>query len=775
MSRQAGIKEFFPTDKAIDSRSASATPSVLDTPSIPPAPPPVPPAPSVSVTASGLGTSSTSATPSLEISASLKRGASQAHQSEPAHKRVRVGESARDDAAPAVSTEGAVNLEPDFPNGPLTVWAMTRGDLCDSQHTFKSYQGGTQTKKNVAISLLIDKYTEPRDFLGRNKLITCAGGGREKEDGNGQYKRKDTKPKVVSRLEAALDTPIVVIMGKGHPAFENLNLPNVVRKHGHFVELGTFMLTKIWKEMVKPNNVQEPYQVWKIMFQTMDSASRPWYWKETIDNASTMNISTRSTRSTRSTTAGTDERACNGCGNTSPKIFANASWVCLEDDCEQFFRVAGNILSQIGDDNKELRYSEAFIDHIITYEEIASIPTLFEPLRGALVEGGDQYGTEVALRGGMTCPKCRCGTARKYWDRLACRNCGFEHNVAPLPYPLSMVEKETEAHTKSCRVKDDGVTIELDEDHVQQFVENDQDGMSTRLVYMIKHANGDLIGSFVVERPSDVAKKAPGGADELYTSIESEGGSMKFQRNASRCPDTYAEQLTGHFQSNFGALYEFGPKGIDTQPFTNAPDVVLQSLAYLKHFGEKALKSSQRIAESENCRPIAGSTLHMPQKPFNELLALAYRQTDQIGYIKWHDDGEDQLTGVISTASFGSPGKMALRFKKNGKAVKKGEITLKKGETILEVQLRHGDVATMCDTRLQALTDHTVIPDGIRRYAMTSRTINFDHYKQQKQKAKLVQRGLAIDEMEEAAQLPDHALHFAYNGTTLGHQQDETA
>lgn len=60
--------------------------------------------------------------------------------------------------------------------------------------------------------------------------------------------------------------------------------------------------------------------------------------------------------------------------------------------------------------------------------------------------------------------------------------------------------------------------------------------------------------------------------------------------------------------------------------------------------------------------------------------------------MKWHDDGEDQLTGVISTASFGSPGKMALRFKNAKKA-------------ILEVQLRHGDVATMCDTRLQALTD----------------------------------------------------------------------
>lgn len=110
----------------------------------------------------------------------------------------------------------------------------------------------------------------------------------------------------------------------------------------------------------------------------------------------------------------------------------------------------------------------------------------------------------------------------------------------------------------------------------------------------------------------------------------------------------------------------------------------------------------------------------MAQQPFNELLALAYRQTDKIDVscshsllhevamltwdLKWHDDGEDQLTGVISTASFGSPGKMALRFKNQGKD---------KGKTILEVQLRHGDVATMCDTRLQALTDVSYSCPGI--------------------------------------------------------------
>lgn len=60
----------------------------------------------------------------------------------------------------------------------------------------------------------------------------------------------------------------------------------------------------------------------------------------------------------------------------------------------------------------------------------------------------------------------------------------------------------------------------------------------------------------------------------------------------------------------------------------------------------------------------------------------------------------------------------------------------------------------------------------MRRYAMTSRTINFDYYRQAKEKKKLAQKGLTVEEMEKAAQIPDHAVHFAYNGTTLGDQKE---
>lgn len=174
MSRQAGIKEFFPTDKAIDSRSASATPSVPDTPSIPPAPPSVPPTPSVSVTASGLAIPSASATPSVAVPDSLKRGVSQTDQSKLARKRMRMGESARDDTELTASINGVVDTEADFPNGPITIWATTRGNFCDAQDIFKSWQSGLYTKDKIIFSMYIDKFHEPRDFFGQNKLITCA-------------------------------------------------------------------------------------------------------------------------------------------------------------------------------------------------------------------------------------------------------------------------------------------------------------------------------------------------------------------------------------------------------------------------------------------------------------------------------------------------------------------------------------------------------------------------------------------------------------------------
>lgn len=51
------------------------------------------------------------------------------------------------------------------------------------------------------------------------------------------------------------------------------------------------------------------------------------------------------------------------------------------------------------------------------------------------------------------------------------------------------------------------------------------------------------------------------------------------------------------------------------------------------------------------------------------------------------------MRGVISTASLGSPATMELCMKGDKK------------RPVLKVHVRHGDVITMCDTRLQAFAE----------------------------------------------------------------------
>ncbi|KAL2277577.1 hypothetical protein FJTKL_15328 [Diaporthe vaccinii] len=49
-------------------------------------------------------------------------------------------------------------------------------------------------------------------------------------------------------------------------------------------QVGSLAACQVSREMIKPDNTQEPYQVWKIMFQTMDPTTKPWYWMEDIQN-----------------------------------------------------------------------------------------------------------------------------------------------------------------------------------------------------------------------------------------------------------------------------------------------------------------------------------------------------------------------------------------------------------------------------------------------------------------------------------------------------------
>lgn len=86
-----------------------------------------------------------------------------------------------------------------------------------------------------------------------------------------------------------------------------------------------------------------------------------------------------------------------------------------------------------------------------------------------------------------------------------------------------------------------------------------------------------------------------------------------------------------HFSDSFqGVQYDFGVKPIPTVPFKEAPDAVLMSLAQLTDVGKRALECSQRLWRENKCDLVDGSSLMEKYIPYNELLALGYRETDCI-------------------------------------------------------------------------------------------------------------------------------------------------
>lgn len=323
-----------------------------------------------------------------------------------------------------------------------------------------------------------------------------------------------------------------------------------------FVELGTFRVIDVWKEMVQPQGIKAPYPVWKIKLHTIRTDLKPWYWDDTDgihDTTAQDGFTSQADPSADDIATAQAEHphqlesaVCTECDQSTPKVFENAPWVCLQN-CDQFFKVHGKLLSQTGDDGEGLRYAKGFLNKDECFNgNMKDLPDqihqMFQPLSTFRDKNGKTfYGTEKEIRGGFTCPTCRCCNSQVFWDRQECKNCGFRQHATPLPYPMANIKDETEKDVKKYRnsVKDfDGATIKIDEAYVTKFVEPADAHAKLLIVYMINNGKGELIGAVVHERPTDEMKSTPCGADKLLKLLQEEGANMEFRRNPARCPDS---------------------------------------------------------------------------------------------------------------------------------------------------------------------------------------------------------------------------------------------
>lgn len=316
----------------------------------------------------------------------------------------------------------------------------------------------------------------------------------------------------------------------------------------------------MWQEAVKPKDGSE-YPIFKVMLQRVDPHEKPSYWKGALPDTQS-----------NDTQEFPLQYICEKCEQKSPMAFKDQSSTCLNRDCTDFFISKGTRLQR-----HKLEYRKEFLEWTRPFTgDQAKVPASVPSPPGKDAEG---YGTELRCRTGMVCPRCHHCDSRVFFSYWKCGSCSHVHMAEPEPYPMAGIEKETREHTKrllksknSELFKEDGTTIfmssapktsiltrestsksitkdkarksdvseELAKDKktdtkgfVTKFSTNDE--RSTRTIYMIFDADGNLIGSLVHERPSTALKESLCGANELWDKIQKPGVTKDFKRNAARC------------------------------------------------------------------------------------------------------------------------------------------------------------------------------------------------------------------------------------------------
>lgn len=316
---------------------------------------------------------------------------------------------------------------------------------------------------------------------------------------------------------------------KKHPAFGRIDLSLIDTADEttiNYIVLGFFFVSKVWQEHVHPEGINKPYTVSKLMLCKINSSGTRVLSKDLTIKDNQM--------------PACPEVKCETCQQKSPRIFKIDDFVCLNKKCVEFFRSgsAGEVL-----DAQALEYNEELSNCLQNYPgDLSEVPQVFQPVPQINEDG---FGTEKALRGGMTCPRCGACSRRTTWAGWNCENCSFHAEAFPAPYPLDKVKQESAKKLSKTRpecFREDGVTLQMDESSVEKKQPR-VEGDTTITEYIFRNRNNEAIGTFIHSRPSDALKAAPNGADNLFMEIQA--NDIGLTRYPSRCSGSKSEVL--HF------------------------------------------------------------------------------------------------------------------------------------------------------------------------------------------------------------------------------------
>ncbi|OAL69864.1 hypothetical protein A7D00_5903 [Trichophyton violaceum] len=598
------------------------------------------------------------------------------------------------------------------PHGQPPVWAEDRVVLGDALPWFHSVQGGCYYLDNICRGVLIDGDCGDRSYIDDEVVITRVGGSCRKTKEGQLVMTKDHDPNgpILRSLinSMRLEIPVGLILG-GKNADCRTKVPY------NFNVLDFFRITDIWFEQVGKHKGAQ------MRFEKINLATKSWWSPKGSPDPIPLEQ--------RESVTPAPDHICLSCSIGTAQVFAQG-WLCLNPLCAEFWKMEGS------PPPSQLTFAPEFLAKRSKPKNVVLPPCSLVPdlLSTFSNDQTDVTGTRMAWKG-IVCPQCRACIARIHWRRWECSTagCGFQYSPPMNHISLRSVLPDLEMSPSGHKLPT--VPKDITSMPMIQYMKNYR-----KDTFVLPGAG--IVTHFAANR---TVNSCPGGPDDLFSLMQREDLGL---RRYPISPCVVAGTLTSHFAVNYGMPYKY-IVSVDSRPFNTAPPVIISAL--------ERLKWATRHTVDANA-------FQMP----NELLALGYFEDMSIGY---HDDGESSLGPTIATLSLGAPATMLIRLKDeyyNGFRKRDGkdkiylqhdpvlpgcaneearaelarkfnakEITAeqylaarqalptsrREAPPMCTMALNHGDLAVMHGPDLQKYYEHSVIPSGRLRFALTARYV----------------------------------------------------
>ncbi|MCJ1433561.1 hypothetical protein MMC27_002924 [Xylographa pallens] len=608
------------------------------------------------------------------------------------------------------------------PHGAPPAWAESRQALCETLPYYRAFNSGAYTSGGLAHGFLLNLDSTAGSLMNEEIVITRAGGhcGRNEFGEMEQISDHSADESCILSFKNNMNCqyPLALIVGK-----QNTDCPTVI-PHQYCV-MDWFQVTDIWPEK------KNAKVCFKFRFEKIDRTTKSWWAPKG---------SPEPVRSVALPPCAYKED-CYMCGESSKQIFEHV-WMCLNNDCSEFWRIDGHEVTC------PLTYNPVFLEERTHWRDEIKPPYDLAP-RLPQPNSPDEasYAFNRACWKGIVCPKCKRCTSRRHWDAWRCetQDCGFTYNVPqPVLAPTALMgghDVETTGHAVPRDQAVHPVTMQLP-------VFN-----GGWRIHTYELCPGNTITHF---HANESVNQQSGGANELFKALQKDN-CMGLQRFPMKMHAGTGEVLAQHFSLNYGMPYKY-VVAVDSKAFSAAPTPIINALKRLNSAAKAAICDGSFVS-------------------FNELLAVGYFEAGKMGF---HDDGEKELGPTIATLSLGGSAVMSMRMKsryftgltKGGnydplepvlpgsfleeerkslnarwptvtadqfeqwrKALYSSRKMPRNGPVLLTMHLSHGDIVVMHGNEMQKYYEHQIVSSGKMRFGLTCRHIKpelvdpADHWK----------------------------------------------